>query len=427
MSNPLHPPAPTPHTAAAAQHAAPTGHGPTPTTPSPAHVVDERDERPPVALSAAEAQACLAVRDLADPAQGPHALQSVVDDLVQGLRTAWNCGVRIVRAHPVVPLADNYDNLGYPPGAVTREERYTRYVDAGHVLRSHSSAMVPGALRALAGDPDAPADLLLACPGICYRRDSVDWQHTGTPHQMDLWRLRHDRPCDEDDLTEMIALVVESALPGSRWRTEPKVHPYTERGRQVDVWWDGQWIEIGECGLAAPDVLAGAGLPVPAWTGLAMGLGLDRLLMLGKGIPDIRLLRSADPRVATQMLDRTPYRAVSHMPPVRRDLSVVVGPRADTSAEVLGDRVRAALGEDADVAETVEVLSETAYDDLPDSARARLGIAPGQRNVLVRLLLRALDRTLTDADANRLRDDVYAALHEGAAAQWAACEHRPRA
>lgn len=408
MSNPQHTPAPT----------QPTRHTPAPpTTPSPAHAVDVRR---PVTLSAAELRACLAVRDLSDPAQGPHALQSVVDDLVQGLRTAWNCGVRIVRAHPVVPLADNYDNLGYPPGAVTREERYTRYVDAGHVLRSHSSAMVPAALRALAGATDAPADLLLACPGICYRRDSVDWQHTGTPQQLDLWRLRYDRPCDEDDLTEMIALVVESALPGSRWRTEPKVHPYTERGRQVDVWWNGQWIEIGECGLAAPDVLAGAGLPVPAWTGLAMGLGLDRLLMLGKGIPDIRLLRSADPRVATQMLDRTPYRPVSHMPPVRRDLSVAVGPGADTSAEVLGDRVRAALGEDADVAETVEVLSETAYDDLPDAARARLGMEPGQRNVLVRLVLRALDRTLTDADANRLRDDVYAALHEGACAQWAA-------
>jgi phenylalanyl-tRNA synthetase alpha chain len=65
------------------------------------------------------------------------------------------------------------------------------------------------------------------------------------------------------------------------------------------------------------------------------------------------------------------------------------------------------------------VLGETEYEALPPAARTRLGIAPGQRNLLVRLVLRPLDRTLTDAEANRLRDRVYAALHEGSVAQWA--------
>lgn len=32
---------------------------------------------------------------------------------------------------------------------------------------------------------------------------------------------------------------------------------------------------------------------------------------------------------------------------------------------------------------------------------------------LVRLILRPLERTLTDAEANILRDDVYLALHRG--------------
>jgi phenylalanyl-tRNA synthetase alpha chain len=135
--------------------------------------------------------------------------------------------------------------------------------------------------------------------------------------------------------------------------------------------------------------------------------------MLRKGIRDIRLLRSTDPRVADQMLDLAPYRSVSSMPPVRRDLSVVVGAAADVSAEVLGDKVRNALGADADAAESLEVLGETSYDDLPPAARDRLQLTPGQRNVLVRLVLRPVDRTLTDAEANALRDKVYRALHEG--------------
>jgi phenylalanyl-tRNA synthetase alpha chain len=364
-------------------------------------------------------------RDLTDPAEGCHALQLLVAQLNDALTDAWGCPSRVWRGDPVVSLADNYDRLGYRPDAITRDRRYTRYVDAEHVLRSHTSAMVPGALRQLAAQAasgGAPPELLLVCPGICYRRDSVDWQHTGEPHQLDLWRIRRG-PVGEVSLRQMIGRVVETVLPGSRWRTVPSPHPYTEQGRQIDVRWDDQWIEIGECGLAAPAVLRDAGLH-PRWSGLAMGLGLDRLLMLRKGIPDIRLLRSADPRVASQMLDLAPYRPVSHLPPVRRDLSVVVGPETASDPEVIGDRVRTALGADADAAETVTVLGETGYEDLPPKVRRRLGIVPGQRNVLVRLVLRPLDRTLTDAEANALRDRVYAALHEGPVAEWAGSTQR---
>jgi phenylalanyl-tRNA synthetase alpha chain len=50
----------------------------------------------------------------------------------------------------------------------------------------------------------------------------------------------------------------------------------------------------------------------------------------------------------------------------------------------------------------------------------RLGIADGQKNVLVRLTLRALDRTLTRRECDELRDRVYAALHRGSAWEWAA-------
>jgi phenylalanyl-tRNA synthetase alpha chain len=139
----------------------------------------------------------LAIRDLSDPAQGPHAIQILIDRAVAALSRAWSCEVRWCRGPEIVPVADNYDHLGYAPAAVTREARYTRYVSASRMLRSHSSAMIPPALRQLARDqraPRAPDDVLLVCPGMVYRRDAIDWQHSGTPHQLDLWRVsRHDR------------------------------------------------------------------------------------------------------------------------------------------------------------------------------------------------------------------------------------------
>jgi phenylalanyl-tRNA synthetase alpha chain len=139
--------------------------------------------------------------------------------------------------------------------------------------------------------------------------------------------------------------------------------------------------------------------------------------MLAKGIDDIRLIRSTDPRVAAQLHDLAPYRPVSSHPPVRRDLSVAVGEWA--VAEELGDRVREALGDRAADVEAVEVLSETWAAALPPQARERLGMTHAQKNVVLRITLRAVGRTLTDAEANRLRDLVYAAIHEGARAEWA--------
>ncbi len=81
--------------------------------------------------------------------------------------------------------------------------------------------------------------------------------------------------------------------------------------------------------------------------------------------------------------------------------------------------MREALGAEASAVESVELLSVTDYDAVPEVARGRIGLDPGQVNALVRVVLRPVDRTLTDRQANRLRDRVYAALHEGAVGQWA--------
>ena len=102
-------------------------------------------------LSPAQLQDALGVRDLSDPAAGPHAIQVLADRAVEALARAWSCEVRWCRGPEVVPVADNYDRLGYAAGAITREARYTRYVSAGRMLRSHSTAMVAQTRRCIKG------------------------------------------------------------------------------------------------------------------------------------------------------------------------------------------------------------------------------------------------------------------------------------
>jgi len=369
-----------------------------------------REEIP--AMNHTDLAAALAVRDLTDPTAGPHAMQLVVDAIETALGGAWRIPVRRSPGPRVVPVADNYDRLRYPPDAVTRERRYTHYVGDGRMLRAHTTAHIPSLLSTV------DTELLLSVPGICYRRDVIDRQHVGQPHQLDLWRIRPaGPPLGPVDLDQMIGLVVGAVRPGSTWHAVASRHPYTVEGREIDVDGASGPVEIGECGLAHPELLRDAGLPAGA-SGLAMGLGLDRLVMLAKGIPDIRLLRATDPRIAGQLTDLAPYLPVSAMPPTVRDLSLAVA--ADLDPELLGDRVRAILGSDADAVEVVEVLAATPCAELPAAARDRMGMSEGQQNLLVRLTLRHPSHTLTAAEANRLRDRVYAGLHAGTRHEWAA-------
>ncbi len=360
-------------------------------------------------LTPTELHEALTLRDLSNPQDGPHAMQELLGHVANALARSWGVPARTVRNSPLVSVADNYDRLGFPPSTVTRDQRYSRYVSPTVMLRSHTSASVPALLRSLS--PNEHMDELVVMPGLVYRRDAIDRTHVGAPHQVDLWRIASAPILMPSDLESMLATLVDAVLPGARWRTVPAVHPYTTHGMQVDVLVGNQWLELAECGMMAPHLFADAGLDPGRWSGLALGMGLDRALMLRKGIPDIRLLRAGNERIRSQMLDLEPWRHVSLLPPARRDISIVVPESFDD--EILGDEIRQALGTRLDDLESVELLDLTPCRDLPATARARLRIEPGQANALIRMVLRPLDRTLTAPEANLIRDDIYRALHQG--------------
>lgn len=363
----------------------------------------------PSLLSVSQLNTALNLRDLTDPRIAPHAMQLLVNEIHSALALHWQCRRQIIRNNPVVSLNNNYDRLGYPKDGAARDARYTRYITEQLILRTQTSAAIPDILAGLSIDP--PEDLLLILPGLVYRRDSIDKLHCSEPQQLDLWRITEDRRAEKMsalELHEMINTVMTAALPGMEWRCIGSPHPYTEQGLQIDVHWHDQWVEVGECGLVAKAILSNAGLQ--QHSGLAMGLGLDRLLMLRKNIPDIRLLRNQEPRISTQMNDLSPYQAVSMMPAIRRDLSLAVD--RECNEESIGDLIRNHLREWPCI-EALTIKSTTPYTELPPSARQRMGMAPRHKNILLRLTIRHMDRTLTDPEANAIRNEIYTLLHEG--------------
>ena len=343
----------------------------------------------------------LNIRDLSDHTQGPHAMQTLMNEVLDALAKYWKCPVTIYRESPIVSVEDNYDRLGIDKESVLRSEVYTRYVDDNHVLRTMASTMVPRGLQSI--KDDIKPNRLLACVGLVYRRDQIDRIHSGVHHQLDLW-YTSETPVAEEDMQAMINIIVEvvTGRKNAEYEVIPKKHPYTLNGREIDVIWNGKPVEILECGLTNPKILAENGCE--GKYGLALGLGLERILMVRKNIKDIRLLRSENEKVQCQMLDLESYNEVSSMPPVVRDISVVVDKNLDV--ELLGDMIRDSAV-DEKLIEEVQILSETPYEDLPDKAKERLGIEPNEKNILVRIVLRSLERTLTNEECNEYRDIIY--------------------
>jgi phenylalanyl-tRNA synthetase alpha chain len=322
----------------------------------------------------------------------------------------------VVRRPPVVLITDNYDRLFYEPDAIARSARYSHYVDEKHMLRTHTTAAIPALLA------ETECDRLIVCPGLVYRRDVVDRLHVGEPHQTDFWIARQSR-LRRTDLLEMIAVVVETLLPGRAYRCNETIHPYTMNGLEVEVQVGERWVEVLECGEIHPWLLNESNLPSQQWSGLAMGIGLDRLVMLIKQIDDIRLLRSSDPRIARQMLTLDRYEPVSNQPATYRDMSICV---TDPDMELLGDRIRDVLGDRGDWVENVELIQASDYASVPEIARKRLGMSPDQQNLLIRVSLRSLDGSISKEDANRVYDLVYSELHEGTAGYFRAMQDPER-
>jgi len=92
-------------------------------------------------------------------------------------------------------------------------------------------------------------------------------------------------------------------------------------------------------------------------------------------------------------------------------MSVAVS--TDTTEEDVCETIRDVLGAKANVVEEVKITSSTAYDELPPQAIERLGIKPGQKNLLISVILRLHERSLRHEEANDIRNRLYRALHEG--------------
>jgi phenylalanyl-tRNA synthetase alpha chain len=355
--------------------------------------------------------ASLAIPDLTDPKNGIHAINIVAKKIQIALEAAY--GKIIAAEHrtdPRVTVEENYDQLLFPKDNAGRSSRYTRYVTSEVVLRTHTSAAIPRWLKET--DRGLMDDIIVPVPGLCYRRDVVDKTHCAEPHQMDIWRIKKGSPrLERNELIKMVETILESVIPGYRYRANEVQHPYTINGLEIEILVNGEWLEVLECGEAHPTILKNAGLDPEEYSGLAVGMGLDRLVMIIKKIDDIRVLRSLDPRVKKQMVNLETYIPVSNQPPAVRVLSYSAS--LDKTEEDICETIRDVLGSNSSYLEEIKV-EEIPYETLDVKARENLGISNHQKNVVVTITLRPLEGSLPRKMVNEWMREIYPQLNAGA-------------
>lgn len=334
----------------------------------------------------------LAVEDLTVPREPPHAIFLVVERVRQILAELYGCEIVVIHGERIVSLKDNYRRLFFTQDAIDADATTIR-LGNDQMLRSHTTACIPDALSKVPVD-DATHVVVVA--GRVFRREVIDVDHSCVPHQMDIWPIRTSgRVFGSSDLDELVDALVYGLLPGVSFQTLNKTQPYNADAREVHVQVDDSSHEILECGVALPRLLAQAGLPQTA-SGLGLGLGLERTVMLMKGIDDIGLLHSADPRVACQMHDLKPYVEVPQGLTVRELTVECDTPMGDRD---LGSTIRAVLGPS-----DVLVVAATVPEVQRVASRYR---------VRIRLTLRTGDSSTATQDVGTVLDALTIALESG--------------
>ena len=187
----------------------------------------------------------------------------------------------------------NFTALNIPENHPARAMHDTFYIDPQHVLRTHTS---PVQVRYM--EANQPP-LKIISSGRVYRFDS-DATHSPMFHQVEgLW-------VDEQISFANLKGVVQDFLQrfferdDLQVRFRPSFFPFTEPSAEMDMSWNGGWLEIGGCGMVHPNVLKHVNIDSEKYLGFAFGLGVERLAMLRYGVNDLRQFYESDLRFLKQ-------------------------------------------------------------------------------------------------------------------------------
>ncbi|MCF7835815.1 MAG: phenylalanine--tRNA ligase subunit alpha [Candidatus Marinimicrobia bacterium] len=192
----------------------------------------------------------------------------------------------------------NFDTLNIPQNHPARDMWDTFWLKNGDLLRTHTSPMQ---VRYM--EKNQPPYKIIV-PGRCYRYEATDSTHEVQFNQME--GLMIDKGVTMSDLKGTLEFFLRRLFNDDKIeiRFRPSYFPFVEPGLEVDMKWQGGWLEIAGAGMVHPQVLKNIKIESTGqdedWQGFAFGIGIDRVAMLKYKIDDIRLFYGSDMRVLKQ-------------------------------------------------------------------------------------------------------------------------------
>ena len=219
-----------------------------------------------------------------------HPLQIVQDQVLHSFN---KMGFLTVEGPEIEEEFYNFEALNIPQNHPARDDQDSFYLAPGFLLRTQTS---PVQIRIM---QQVKLPLAIVSPGRVYRRDTPDASHSPIFHQIE--GLYVNEGVNFTHLKGILHQFCRDFFGERPLRFRPDYFPFTEPSCEISLGCvcegngcstcggDG-WIEILGAGLVNPLVLKNVGIDPEKYSGLAFGLGVDRITMLKYGIKDIRLL-----------------------------------------------------------------------------------------------------------------------------------------
>jgi phenylalanyl-tRNA synthetase alpha chain len=200
----------------------------------------------------------------------------------------------------------NFTALNLPEHHPARDMQDTFFVqtDPDVMLRTHTSSVQVRHMES-----NQPPIRILS-PGRVFRNEAISARSNCVFHQIE--GLYIDKNVSFADLKQTLMYFTKAIFGTAEIRLRPSYFPFTEPSAEVDIYWGLEteadyritkgtgWLEIMGCGMVDPNVLTNCDIDAEEYSGLAFGMGLERMAMLLYQIEDIRMFYDNDVRFLKQ-------------------------------------------------------------------------------------------------------------------------------
>jgi phenylalanyl-tRNA synthetase alpha chain len=177
----------------------------------------------------------------------------------------------------------NFEALNIPKMHPCRNDHQSFFLNNGMILRTQCTATSAHIL-----EKHKTGDGAFFSPGKAYRRD-LDATHLPQFYQCDILIMHHK--ANFQNLLSFIQLFLNTFFGQTlKYRFRPSHFPFTDFSTEVDIWFNGRWLEVLGCGIVNKEVFDVCKSNYRM--AFALGMGIERLLMILYSVSDIRSLYS---------------------------------------------------------------------------------------------------------------------------------------